>query len=180
MNDSFELIKQDFFGDDCPIKIKWGLEGQRLIDGHITIGAKTGPEATVFGLTHEMAHFVELDIERILKKPVRNWDLRNGSSFVVGDRFVHMPITTQAIEREARVWAYEISLRKKYGLDFDVDYMVAGADFISAWDIYRARFDSNNAALSSLKEHVISLSDTTHTFEVFKEEWNRRVSVLVQ
>lgn len=180
MDEVFELIKRDFFGADCPIKVEWNLEGQRLIDDHITIGAKTGPEATVFGLTHEMAHFAELDIERILKKPVRNWDLRNGSSFVIGGRFTHMQITTQAIEREARVWAYEISLRKHYGLTLDVDYMVTGAEWISAWDTYRARFDSKNAALSSLKEHVISLSETTHTFELFKEEWNRRVSALVQ
>jgi hypothetical protein len=125
-----------------------------------------------------MAHFAELELDRVLKMPIRNWDLRNGSSYVFNGRFYHEQRTTQAIEREVRAWAYEVSLRRRYELEVDVDYMVAGAEFISSWDIYVKDFQSSKEALNSLKEKVLTLSDTTHSLSNFTREWNVRVGAL--
>src|SRR5271155_2850520 len=91
---------------DSPIEITVNLEGMRVIDGCLSLGCRTGPVRTSFGLLHEMSHFVEIDDARMLTE---GWGLRLPEVYVPGQyaRMCAVPVTKQATERELRVSAYQ-------------------------------------------------------------------------
>jgi hypothetical protein len=118
-------------------------------------------------------------MKRILAKPERNWDLFLPKGYLNG-RLYYDAKTTSSIYREARAWAYQLSLHRNYGLDSDVERLTSPIEYLNAWTIYKCEIGKRDdkEAKNHFAEHVEMLSRTKFTFSDFRMEWFNRVNAL--
>lgn len=117
------ILKKDFLNHTNKLIYRPNLQGQKVDDGIIYIGDRVGPECELMALCHELAHFVEIDDDRMM---VYGWGLKYAEVWVY-DRWCSEPKTMQMTERELRVAAYQANLQDYIGLEFQVDYDITNS-----------------------------------------------------
>lgn len=170
-------VKRDFFPLDSPIQIDLSIEGQGIDDeGRYIIGPWAGPEPEMPNLFHEMGHFADREKDKLEEFPNLGWGYGQGKFWQIGTSWGYEPQTDQSVIREARCWAYQISLMRHYGLETDVSEVVASAVWLPAFFLYKQpACKDDKSRLSALAEEVNGLSQTTHSFDAFREAWFDRL-----
>jgi len=186
MTRSFEhpLIPQvvkDFFTTDSPIQMDVSVEGQEIDDeGRYVIGPWAGPEADMPNLFHEMGHFSDRELDKLEEFPNGGWGYTHGKYWQIGTAWGYEPQTPQSVIREARCWAYQVSLMRHYQLGTDVSEVVQSATFLPAFSMYgKPDCKDDKSRLVRLTEEVDAMSQTTHTFDAFHKAWFDRVGHLM-
>lgn len=105
------------------------VEGQRVRDGKILFGLRSGPvRHSLSALLHEMAHFIEIDESRMLED---GWGLIAPEEWLPGHPYpICEPVTDRMLEREIRVVAIQSYLHEFSGVEDDVLDTLAALRFI--------------------------------------------------
>lgn len=183
--DLLERVKTEFFVGN-PVSIDIQLEGQSLDDnGNYILGLRAGPVIDITHLFHEMGHLAEREISKLLKKPYSGWGYTHGKYWEIAGKSGYEALTDQAVQREARVWAYQLSLQKYYNLNISVESAVSSAVYLDAFLYYKIELVrnlhyslQNVTRLKYLAAQVEELHQTTFTIDVFKSAWQERMELL--
>lgn len=180
-------IRKDYFVpySPCPVSIDIKTTGQRLDEnGDFVIGCKA-TDIYVTHLLHEMAHFAEREIDKLLLRPTEGWGYSYGKYWEIGNQSGYEPSTDQSVRRELRIWAYQHNLEKKYGIEQPIEDLVRAIVWDSAFtfyhsyhDVERKRFRSEKDRLVIAANEVKELADTTYTLDTFDKAWDERIRVL--
>ena len=181
-------IKQRYFTKSA-VQLDWKKD-QAVIDGQVIIGAKAGPECNITNLIHEMAHFVEIDEDRMNQD---GWGLRTPTVFIY-NRYCIEPKTIQMTEREIRVMAYQANIFEAFEFPH-----TAIDEFASAMrhmpDFCYVPLEDGSSAYGDDRTHNLEYQDITKSqikwirnqveknrsifsFEKFESEWFRRNKIL--
>ena len=174
-------IKKLFFSNEF-VSLDVSYEGQTCNENSYVLGSKTGPVTSISGLLHEVCHFAELEPQRLLKFPSGNWGLYPGKFWQFGQNWGYEQSTDQQVQREARVWAYQLSAEKHFGINHSAEQLVRSATWLPAWCYYKfqfktSRFVSDSKRLYYLAKHVERLSKR-NSFEKLLEDFDHRVKFL--
>ncbi len=181
-----QRVKEDFF-DEKIISIDERIEGQGLNEyGGFKLGCKAGPFVCITNLFHEMGHLVELELDRLLQKPHLGWGFRHGEKFVIGGRAYAQMNTDQSVLREARAWAYQISLERHYNIIRPVVEAVSCVTLMDAWLFYRNKVVDKNLpygerdklGLQTFADMVDKMSCENYNFDAFTKGWKMRMEKL--
>jgi len=182
-------IEKEFFQNSA-ISIEWEIQGQKIVNGLPVIGARAGPSVDVWNLFHEMAHFVEIDDERMR---MGSWGLRLPEVFIF-DRICVDPRTIQMTEREIRTIAYLRNVMKYLGIEEDsmksVSSLCFMPDFVlvpiedgtTAWGRKTDNWDREQIKNSQLKwiANQVENLQSKYTLDLFISEWKRKNKLLLQ
>lgn len=179
----FEKLAQDFFPENGPILLdRHHRLSQGVFNGWLVLGAYAQCLTRVSFLTHEMAHFVEIDDKRALKD---GWGLKLPEVLVLGN-FYPEPLTCQATQRELRVMAYEENLLNHYGFSLAdcnsgyssaADMVASTCTFLPDW--HRVPGKSQEARGEWIKRRFLAhLKRAKYGFSAFRKEWDRKVALL--
>jgi hypothetical protein len=173
------------FFEGHELKFQTGLSGNAVDpEGRVIIGDGPFTLPDVYGdrtplvrknyLAHEMAHFVEINERRC---STYNWGLKVPRVVVLGQECVE-PRTTQIIERELRVHAFQFNLLEKLGLlDDELLNWVVKSLIGGTVDYYRIPGKTEEARIRwGLR--MLARYRKTHTYGRFEFEWWRRNEVL--
>tara|TARA_B100000745_G_scaffold296090_2_gene240998 strand:- start:383 stop:1018 length:636 start_codon:yes stop_codon:yes gene_type:complete len=97
------------------------VSGDRQGFCDLTFGYRAGPSVTTGSLLHEMAHCAQLREKDLSRVSLQGYGFSVKHVEVMGQHYPQ-PETTQALEREAEVFAMEILLAKRVFPDFDVEH----------------------------------------------------------
>lgn len=172
-------IKNLFFNNSV-IKLQTNLEGQFAKNKTFYVGAKAGPGLEISNLLHEICHFAEFSVKRLRKFPTYGWGFYPGKYWQFGTSFGYEPQTSQQVFREARVWAFQLSLSKELSLDDSSENLVRSAVWLPAFCYYKYSFDntSDKKSLYYLSKHVERLSKNRFTFDKLMSDFNERIQEL--
>jgi hypothetical protein len=187
---ALEVVQRDFF-DGNPVTIDVGIEGQRLDreGGNYVLGCRAGPGIHISNLYHEMSHLAEREIAKLLEKPNRNWGYGWGQYWEIAGQSGFEYQTDQSVQREKRVWAYQLSIEKHYGIytqnikndNAPPEVVLARiAPFLPAFPLYIGRqgLKDEKAAIQFLADEIRELSETAFTFKHFCDAWFERMKAL--
>lgn len=183
MSVSHQIYKL-FFSNEF-VLLDVGLEGQTCQENSYIIGSRTGPVKSISGLLHEICHFAELEPERLLKFPGMAWGLKQGKFWQVGHKWGYEPMTDQQVQREARVWAFQLSAEKYFGIGDSAQELVSSAKYLPAWCWYQQKHSKNingyqakdKKALYYLAKHVERLAKH-NPFEKLVNDYSYRINFL--
>jgi hypothetical protein len=185
-------VAKDFFVGN-PVKFGIAVEGQKLTQkGLFYIGCRAGPydyepSYSIDNLFHEMGHLAEREIDKLLQKPYDGWGFRHGRFWKVGHHSGYEFQTDQAVMRESRVWAYQLSLARHYGINVDPVEVVGSARYIDGFCFYKSRFKDRLDTLGYTEgeeEAIKILAEETEkqtaefSFDNFCKAWDIRMSKL--
>ena len=175
-------IKEIFFDPYPQVEIKENLEGQLVLGGTICLGLRAGGEIGESNLCHEMAHLAEIDRERVFSQ---GWGLKNGKPIDFGDgTIIYQRTTAQHIDREIRVWAYQLNLHRYFQIDEDASALASSAPYLP--DTYLA-FDrlpeiksiqsnkQRNNVFADWVAREIEHQSEIYTFERFCHQWQNKL-----
>lgn len=181
-----KVAREWFVGN--PVKLSTGLEGQAISDisNHYLLGCVAGPEVHVSHLFHEMAHLAEREPEKLKEKPFGSWGFSLGKYWGILGKCGWEPQTDQQVQREARVWAYQLNLHRYYGLNAKPYNMISSAKYLPAFCHFERKHVKNigdykkeeKIALSLLANQVDEMSRKDFTFEDFRVNWCKRMELL--
>lgn len=178
--------------DNSPVSFDPNLSGQALDNNNnFVLGGRAGPEISVCNLVHEMAHLAELDIQRLLQKPSYGWGFKHGRFWQIGRHTGFESTTDQSVRREMRVWAYQLSVEKEFGIKNEgAKRLVSSVVFMEAFTLYKWKVVSENTmkqlghekaekhCIELMAKDVINMSNSEFTFDKFIAEWTKRMDVL--
>ena len=159
-------------------------------DGELVLGCRAGPEVSYVNLTHEMAHFIEIDDARMM---LPRWGLRLPRVYVAGRECVE-PVTTQITEREIRVIAYQANLLEYLGSPQTVESTIESLQWLP--DFFLLPIEngtypySEEGKVVDMSSKEVDASRTrwtanrvakereTYTMERFLAEWTRKTTLL--
>lgn len=184
-------LKSEFFDHTKAIRYKPGLEGQRVEDGVIWIGGRSGPRRhDTSSLCHEMAHFVEIDDER-MNLPM--WGLRVPEIWVF-DRMCVEPQTHQITDREIRVAAYQKNFQDYLGIRESVENITESFKYLPdamLIPLEDGRPAYNNDGTRNIEKYEdvdpsrhrwivnqVNSLRSVYTLERFLHEWHRKIRLL--
>ncbi len=178
-----------------PVKICAWRDGQYITEkGKYGLGFSAGGPVIDI-LLHEICHLAEREEDKLLEFPLTGWGFSHGQYWEIGHKSGYEPQTDQSVMREARVWAYQLNLHKKYGLNDDPLEMVGSATFLPAFCHFQFKFNkyayncrelgeerdylaTEKFALTKLANLVQDWSRNFYTLERFEFEWNKRMEML--
>lgn len=188
-----EILGKDFFAGN-PVSFNIKLQGQGLdTQENFVLGCRAGPVIDASNLIHEMGHLAEREIPKLLERPGGGWGFTMGKHWRIGYQEGYEFQTDQSVQREKRVWAYQWSILKHYGIKESLRDLLRSARFLAAFDLYTHRIikehpelekvtygNRQNAILAHLRKEVLELSRTEFTFQRFCQEWQNRMMALKQ
>lgn len=170
-NTDLAKIKSLFFQDSL-ILIKESLEGSQVNDqNQLVLGCQAGPAKDVDNLLHEMGHFIEINDQRILRT---GWGLAYPEIEVCG-QICREPRTTQAIERELRVFAIQKHLIEMVGLLVEPNYEKNKAQIIKWMNDFVLIPEPDRFGWCEKK---INEYYQGYTKDQLMNEWNRKKNLL--
>lgn len=168
-----EIAKRYFVG--YPIKFQKRFQGQSLAKhNHYLIGCRAGPSISILNLFHEMAHFSEREEFKILDKTQWNWDFYYGRSF--GDFFI--PESDKDVLREIKVWSFQYSIFKKFGIKDSPRQLVESMIFLGGFDYFKYDRCKERDPFEFASNMVLKLSEKEYSFEKFESNWFSRLEKL--
>lgn len=160
-----------------PIQYDPKIQGQETEDGFVKIGPWAGPEADISNVLHEICHFVEIDEARMKDS---GWGLRYPTQEIFGQTF-HEFSKPYHIERERRVWAYQLNLNEKYGIRENAYKLASGAVFLDGFNylIPEHRGKTDKQAIKIFAKSIEKLAEEPkYSFDSFLKEFDRRKGLL--
>jgi len=192
-------VKNMFFNTQ-PVSVIVKQAGQSLDENNnYVLGCAAGPSIHTSHLFHEMGHLAEREPEKLLLKPYTGWGYTYGKFWQIGSQSGWESSTDQSVQREKRVWAYQLSLENHFNSHYfderdenkDVAFnIVSSVRYMDAFFFYKNRVinkehrnqlgynGSELEAIKILAEEVKFLSQTKFTFDNFCEEWFKRMELL--
>jgi len=171
-------IKNDFFYSSS-FRIK-NMEGQTCEEKSYWVGGIAGPSCNLSNLLHEICHFAELEKERILEFPKKGWGLNMGKFWQIGNNWGYEQSTDQQVQREARVWAYQLSAQKHFGLNDSAYELVSSVVWLPAWCHYRMKwggYKHERKAKYQLAQHVSRLAKR-NSYQKLIDEFSQRIEMI--
>lgn len=176
-------------GNEDILIIKKEFEGQKYIDGKFVIGCRAGPSCDWDNFLHEISHFIELPLHRLLKRPAFGWGFSYGPINEVFGRAFYEPRTDQGVRREARVWAIQYNLSRFLGLKVTIPSLVSSAIYINSWSnwLYKripdeetdGYLDREKKGLQLLEKYVQELSGKSeYLASSLLDKYNARIKKL--
>lgn len=161
------LVFRDFHGQTC--------ENNRF-----DIGYRLAGEIDPTAALHEIAHFAELPIERILKNPRVNWDFSYGKYWQIGTSYGYEPQTDQATQRELRTWGYQLSIQRELGIDGSPYDLVKSLVWMNDYCNfkYRAGIKEDKDVISYAADIVEKYSDAQFSYKNFLMSYKERIKAL--
>lgn len=175
-----DKVNHDFFLGNTVIQFDRSLEGQTIENKKFVIGPWAGPESNIANLFHEMCHFAERPIEKLQKFPVYAWGFTFGKYWELCGQSGYEPQTDQAVRTEQRVWAFQRSVQKHYGIEEDPYDTVSAATYINAFTMYLlGQGKTDQEKLKILAAETEIMSNNEFSFDKFKKDWNHRIEILM-
>lgn len=180
-----ERVKQDFLLNN-PVVVNVNGEGQRLDDEkRFILGCRAGPSVLVTNLLHEMCHLAEREKEKIIKRPINNWDFYKGKFWSLCGKSGYEPDNDKSVQRELRVWAFQLSIQNHYSIieadegESPAEDLVSSAVYLPAWCYYRKYdIETEKDALKRAADQITELSEKSYTFDRFCQDWEERMGAL--
>mgnify|MGYP006339620387 CR=1 FL=1 len=177
-NSLLDKIIHDFFLGNTVIQFDRSISGQKIKENKFVIGPWAG-HAEITNLFHEMCHFAERPIEKLQELPPFAWGFTFGKYWEIFGKSGYEPQTDQAVRTEQRVWAFQRSVQKHYGIEEDPYDTVSSATYIHAFTMFLlGQGKSNEEKLKILATETEIMSNNEFSFEKFKEDWNHRIEIL--
>lgn len=156
------------------------FEGQKCENDRFDIGYKLVSEIDPTAAIHEIAHFAELPLERILKKPNTNWDFSYGKFWQIGIHHGFEPQTDQATQRELRTWGYQLSIQRELGIDESAYDLVKSLVWMNDYCNfkYRAGIKEDKDVIAYAADIVEKYSDTLFSYKNFLISYKERIEAL--
>lgn len=167
-----------------PIKVDTKLSGQAINQkNQYSLGTRAGPSNDISNLFHEMCHFVELEESRLLEKPNRSWGLVPGTYTKVFGQSFFEPQTDQCTQRELRVWAYQLSLHREFGIRESARELVESMTWLPDFCLFQFKYVKNKKLGYDEKEQkaidiaakMVEKMSQKYTFGRFEELWFDRL-----
>lgn len=176
------------FPENSPIIYRDDMTGQSYENEKIVIGARASIFQDVSFLTHEMCHFTELELDRLLSLNCGGWGLSPGKYWQIGTSWGFEAFSDQGVQREKRVWAFQLALETHLGhsqLNLGNAYqLVRSAVHINSWCNYQPfenKVYDDKERLKKLAEETLKLAESEeYCFERWKAEWDSRINALRQ
>lgn len=166
-----DQIKTLFF-KNSPILIKESLEGSLVNDQkQLVLGCRAGPVEDVDNLLHEMGHFIEIPDHRIL---ISGWGLTY-PEIEICHQICREPSTTQAVERELRVFAIQKHLYEIAQIKIPIRYNEDKSKLIEWMNDYVLIKDSDKKhwCISKIDEYYNSYDKSK-----ILSEWHRKNTLI--
>lgn len=164
---NLSLIKERFLKNFNYININENITGQKVGENCVILGCRVGNEITEQGFIHEFSHLVEIDVERVI---MHNWGLyMKNTEFFNGQIFCN-PISSQASMREIRVFAYQHSINKEFGIQDDLIHSAKSLDFMPDWIFMTKKEEEDRKKYLRISEMIADLSEREFTIEKFEKE----------
>lgn len=166
------------------VGINKDVEGYKIENRKYILGLRAGPDSGISNLVHEMGHLAEREINKLVERSPYAWGYYMGKPWQVLNQSGVEPQNDKSVFREARVWAYQLSVLRHFGLmDETVEEMVSPAVYLSAWWLYAKRvtgasYSKEKEAVRILAKYVAKLASTKFTFENFCINWKIRMKAL--
>ena len=177
-------ISRRFFLNN-PVKIARQFTGQGITASNAyKLGMRAGPDVSVNNLLHEMGHLAERPKHIILQRPHFNWGFTYGKYWQVGHHEGYEPQTDQQVQCEARVWSFQVSLMREFGIEVDVPDLVRSAVFLPALCHYKyeakIKLPYNEREKYSLEALAAQVERDTdkYSYTVFCRNWQDRMNTL--
>jgi hypothetical protein len=185
-----EAVEKEFFSNS-PIHYSIDIEGQKLNEEReYVLGLLAGPCIRVDHLFHEMGHFAEREIPKLLEKPNRSWGFGRGKYWEINGQSGYEPHTDQATQREIRAMAYQLSILRHYNKQVRPYFIAMSLTGMPDFHIFRYKLlgveecsrlglvESEKKAIQWIAKKIGKLSQTTFTYEAFRKAWNDRIELL--
>jgi len=172
---AYKKVQEDFFaGFEDVVIHDMGLSGQSVNSGVVVLGGAIRNERALDHLFHEMAHFIEIDLDRI-NKP--NWGLRWGTSFRAQGKIYYKMAKWTAIKREIRGLVIQEALCKQYGIFLNRAARLA--ELSKQIDFMNVPGKSHEDKMETMRlyQDKCSLS-SLNSLESIKAEWVNRIGFL--
>lgn len=179
-------IYSTYFSSDqsFPLVIREGWEGQTVNElGQFVLGCRAGPDVSVVHLLHEMAHFAEREVEKLLERPRYSWGFRFGT-------LVEIPAINYSqrqlqkvghIDRELRVFAYQYNLCREFQVKMTSWELANICKYLENFCSYgqnpESPFKNEEERILIAEAKLMELA-STYTVERFSTEWWHRVEAL--
>lgn len=156
------------------------FEGQRCKDDRFEIGFYLANGVCPTAALHEISHFAELPIERILKKPNKNWDFSYGKYWEIGWKSGYEPQTDQATQRELRVWGYQLSIQRELGIEESAYDLVKSLVWMNDyWNFsYKTGIKEEKGVIAYAADIVEKYSNAQFSYKNFLESYKERINAL--
>ncbi len=177
----------NMFFKNTPVSVKPSIEGYRIENGEYVLGCMAGPSCDMSNLFHEMGHLAEREIPKLLERPWSGWGYGQGRYWEFGGRFGFEAQTDQSVRREARIWAFQLSLQRYFGIQKSPYDTVSAAEYLDAFGIYARKEiegispfseEGKKQAIQHLANWVEKMSNEEYTFERFCTDWSERMVAL--
>lgn len=188
MNQQLNQLIQKYFSPHNEVIVKKKLQGQKVVDNRYVIGMRAGPltNINIDNLLHEICHLVEIEEERLVKRPTSSWGLNPGKFWQIGSNWGYETFTDDQVKREQRVWAYQLSLNSNINNQTtninDSLNLVSSARFLNAWTYYQPfeiKTYKDEDRIKKLAEETFDMSNTEeYSYDKWLEEWNKRINKL--
>ena len=179
------LIYRHFLSNPV-VKYKPNDAGQHCENNKFYLGDRAGPSRDLGNLLHEICHFAELETNRIIQFPY-NWGLSYGKYWQIGTAYGWETRTHQQVDREARVWAFQLACQKEFGMNDSSQDLVSSAIYLPAWCYYQRKYRLPNTiqynsrdrkALYKLARKVERMSLNMWNFNRLIDDFNLRVQLI--
>ena len=175
-------IKKDFLSNDL-VNYDSKIVGQVCRDNKYYLSDNVGPAKSLEYLLHEICHFAELEPDRLKKYPTNGWGLSSGKFWQIGVHWGYEQRTSQQVDREGRVWAFQLACQREYGMNDSAEDLVSSAVYIPAWCYFSAKHKSNGKhhekkALYKLAKRVERMSNSDWSYQRLLEDYNQRLDFL--
>lgn len=181
-----EIARKWFLNN--PVKIAIDFEGQGItVNNCYKLGCVAGPDVSVENLLHEMCHLAEREEHVILQRPQCGWGFSYGKFWQVGMHQGYEPYTDQATMREARTWAYQLSLSRYLNYEADARELATSAVYMNDFFWFEKKHVTDEtlgynareeAAIDALANIIEQYAATDFTFENFERAWSARMMLL--
>jgi hypothetical protein len=181
-----EISNRFFIGN--PVKIAQKKSGQSLNErGCFVLGTWAGPEATIGNLFHEMGHLAEREVRQLKKRPMHSWGFKFGKRMNLAHQSWDEPQTDQQVMREARVWSYQLSLSREFGVKETALELCESAVYLPAFCHFEFKIceknniteyrDREKVAVEELA-NIVEDGAKIYTYDKFVKDWNHRMQKL--
>lgn len=163
-------LETDFFSlsDAVSISTKKYKEGNYVVNNTMYFSSWAGPDASMWNVIHEMAHFVEIDDARCHRS---GWGFVWPEKEIFG-QIVCEPKTAQDIQRECRTFAIQIHILERYcPEEVDITYMAELTKWQPGWGNVPKPY------IETVKGWIAN-EYKKWTFESIRQEWIRKLPIL--
>ena len=176
-----QCLKDDLLRPDGPIVYDKKLEGQTCVGNQYVVGPVAGPAADVDNVIHEICHFGEREIDKLLLYPTTSWGFTYGKYWQIGTQDGWEQSTDQSVKREQRVFAYQLSLSRHYDIAKHPFHLCKSIRWLGAWCYYQPfpiDTHDDDPRIIHLAAEAEQMSRNEFTYEAFMDAFNLRVDRL--